>query len=238
MTALHLPTDGFGYGPARAARLESERAMLRALPASILLVAGLLLAIPLAQRFIPAPPIVAELARLNDHLMIGLVDARPPAARVALQFAPAAVRPGGVPLPVPDIVAPRAEPDAGGSAHEDEGPAPREAGGAGGGGITGVVDPDPVPGAYVYADQLPARVLFVAPEYPDMAREAGVEGTVTLWALVDLDGSVKAVQVIRSVPLLDAAASAALRHWRFTPALANGHPVRVWVAVPVRFSLH
>jgi protein TonB len=71
-----------------------------------------------------------------------------------------------------------------------------------------------------------------------MAREAGVEGTVTLWALVDLDGSVKAVQVIRSVPLLDGAATAAVQRWRFTPALANGHPVRVWVAVPVRFSLH
>ena len=57
---------------------------------------------------------------------------------------------------------------------------------------------------------------------------------MTLWALVDLDGSVRDVKVIRSVPLLDDAAATALRRWRFTPALANGHPVRVWIALPVR----
>jgi protein TonB len=141
-----------------------------------------------------------------------------------------------VPVPVPDAAALPVE------------PGPVGAPGAGpdvnAGGVAGVAGegvapaPDPLPGAFVYADQLPERVLFVAPEYSDMAREAGVEGTVMLWALVDLDGSVKAVQVIRSVPLLDAAASAAVHRWRFTPALASGHPVRVWVAVPVRFSLH
>jgi protein TonB len=44
--------------------------------------------------------------------------------------------------------------------------------------------------------------------------------------------------VRRSVPLLDGAALDAVSRWRFTPALNNGRPVRVWVAIPVRFSLH
>ena len=238
MTALQLSTGGFGYGPARAARIESERAMRRALPASFLFVTtGLLLMLALTQRFGSPPPIRADLGRVNDHLMVGWVEERLPANPAALRLAPSIARPGRVPLPVPDIIAPRAELDGGGNAHAAAGPAIHEAGGMGSDGASGAVELDPLPGAFVYTDQLPARASVVAPEYPDLAREAGVEGTVMLWALVDLDGSVKAVQVIRSVPLLDAAASAALLRWRFTPALANGHPVRVWVAVPVKFSL-
>jgi protein TonB len=61
---------------------------------------------------------------------------------------------------------------------------------------------------------------------------------VTLRVLVGLDGRVKDVSVDRGSPLLDAAAIAAARQWVFTPALSNGRPVMVWVAIPVRFSLH
>lgn len=161
----------------------------------------------------------------------------PPASIPALPASSPVVAPGHVPLPVPDAAAPAAEPDGAANVHDGAGPAVAGIAGAGGseGGIASVADPPP--GTFIYADQLPERVFYVAPEYTDIAREAGIEGTVMLWALVDLDGSVKAVQVIRSVPLLDDAASAALRKWRFTPALASGRPVRVWVAVPVRFTL-
>ena len=237
MTAIRLPTDVFGYGPARAARLESERALTRALPASFLLVTALLLVLAVAQRLVPAAPVLLDLPVANGHVL-SPVNPEPPAVAPVLRPSAPATAAHQVPLPVPDDVAPPLAPVAGGGTHLTPGTPATGGGGAGGEAGTGAVEADPVPGVYVYADQLPARVHDPAPEYPDLARDAGVEGTVLLWALVDLDGHVKAVQVIHSVPLLDDAASTAVKGWRFTPALANGHPVRVWVAVPVRFALH
>jgi protein TonB len=46
------------------------------------------------------------------------------------------------------------------------------------------------------------------------------------------------VIVERSASILDDAAVEAVRRWVFTPAIANGKPVKVWVGVPVRFVLH
>lgn len=237
MTALQRTTDDFGYGPARAARLESDHAMRRALPSSFVLVTGILLALAIVQRLLPGSAIVVEGGRVNEHWMIPPGRVPPPSEQPVLRAVPAAANTVHVPVPVPDIAAPPADAANRGIVGSGDGPV-ATAGGAeagAGGGVT--LAPYPLPGVFVYADQLPERIFFVSPEYTDMAREAGVEGIVMLWALVDLDGSVKAVQVIRSVPLLDAAASAAVHRWRFTPALANGHPVRVWVAVPVKFSL-
>jgi protein TonB len=87
-------------------------------------------------------------------------------------------------------------------------------------------------------DEAPGVVTRVVPAYPDMAREAGVDGSVLLRVLVGRDGRVHDVHVERSVPMLDDAAIDAARRWVFTPALVDGHPIAVWVAIPIRFSLH
>jgi protein TonB len=83
----------------------------------------------------------------------------------------------------------------------------------------------------------PERVHYVAPEYPALARAARREGTVILEAVLDTDGRVREVRVLRSVPLLDDAALEAVRQWRFTPTLLNGEPVPVVLTVTVVFSL-
>ncbi len=54
-------------------------------------------------------------------------------------------------------------------------------------------------------------------------------------ALVLKDGTVGGTRVVKSIPLLDEVAVAAVRQWRFKPALSAGKPVAVWVAVPVKF---
>jgi len=99
---------------------------------------------------------------------------------------------------------------------------------------------DPLPDEFVYTDELPQPVRGVKPDYPDLAREAGVEGTVKLQLLVGLDGHVLRAIVRRggSVPMLDGAAIAAALQSVFTPALANGRPVKVWVTQDYRFTLH
>ena len=93
-------------------------------------------------------------------------------------------------------------------------------------------------GEYVYVEELPEAIKRVAPRYPDLAREAGVDGTVLVQALVDKGGKVRDVRVQKSIPMLDQAAVDAVKQWTFKPALSNNKPVAVWVAVPVKFSLN
>jgi protein TonB len=93
-------------------------------------------------------------------------------------------------------------------------------------------------GDYVYVEELPEAITKSTPTYPDIAREAGVDGTVMVQALVGKDGKVKDTKVVKSIPMLDQAAEAAVKLWIFKPALSNNKPVAVWVAVPVRFTLH
>jgi protein TonB len=95
----------------------------------------------------------------------------------------------------------------------------------------------PAFGEYVHADQLPVAVSTVQPVYPEEARQARVEGTVMVQALVGKDGFVKDARVTGSIPALDDAALEAVRQWVFSPATSQGLPVAVWVAVPVRFQL-
>jgi periplasmic protein TonB len=92
-------------------------------------------------------------------------------------------------------------------------------------------------GEYVYVEELPEAITKVQPQYPDIAREASVDGTVMIQALVGRDGRVKDTRIVKSIPMLDAAAIAAVRQWVFKPALSNNKPVAVWVAVPLKFTL-
>jgi len=83
----------------------------------------------------------------------------------------------------------------------------------------------------------PKKIAHVAPEYPELARRAAVEGVVVLEAVVDVSGRVTQVRVLRSVALLDAAAIQAVQQWRYSPTQLNGVPVPVLMTVTVRFAL-
>lgn len=78
------------------------------------------------------------------------------------------------------------------------------------------------------------------PEYPTAALREGVQGTVLLRVLVDETGKPIDVQIAHSsgYTLLDhSAREQVLAGWRFTPAMADGHPVQAWAQVPVSFAL-
>ncbi|HEX5009412.1 MAG TPA: TonB family protein, partial [Planctomycetota bacterium] len=111
-------------------------------------------------------------------------------------------------------------------------------GGEGGGVGTGV---GPGPGGHEGGTGLFPIPLGgnVAPEYPLAARQAGEEGLVVIHALVLADGSVADASVGESsgYERLDDAALAAVRSWRFQPALHDGKPVAQAGDVPIRFRL-
>ncbi len=83
----------------------------------------------------------------------------------------------------------------------------------------------------------PRLVRRIEPDYPEIARQARVEGVVILEATTDVFGRVTGVRVLRSLPLLDAAAIDAVRQWVYEPMVINGRPRPVTFTVTVRFVL-
>ncbi|MBL8137108.1 MAG: energy transducer TonB [Acidobacteria bacterium] len=83
----------------------------------------------------------------------------------------------------------------------------------------------------------PTKVHDAAPLYPAIAQSARVQGVVIIQATIGVDGAVVDATVLRSVPLLDEAALAAVRQWRYTPTRLNGEPVAVIMTVTVNFQL-
>jgi protein TonB len=95
------------------------------------------------------------------------------------------------------------------------------------------------PADFVPVEKQPTPVKQVKPEYPEIARRAGVEGTVWVKILVDKEGKAKKAVIVKSDAEIfnDPAKEAALQ-WVFTPAMMNNGPVAVWVSVPFRFNLN
>ncbi|UCG30492.1 MAG: TonB family protein [candidate division WOR-3 bacterium] len=92
---------------------------------------------------------------------------------------------------------------------------------------------------YYKVEVKPQPVVQAKPRYPDLVRRAGIEGQTVVKALVDIDGSIMDVQVLKSSgnQMLDEAALAAARSWRFSPAKQRDKYVRVYVSIPINFKL-
>ncbi len=83
----------------------------------------------------------------------------------------------------------------------------------------------------------PARLVYVPPEYPALASQAGLAGMVIIEAHVGTDGRVKDATVLRGQPLFDEPARAAVMQWRYQPLLLNGVPMEFVLTVTVQFAL-
>ena len=82
----------------------------------------------------------------------------------------------------------------------------------------------------------PTKTKNLAPAYPPDALAANVAGVVIIEAVIGEDGKVRDTRVLRSIPMLDAAATEAVRQWEFTPTVLNGAPVPVIMTVTVNFA--
>jgi protein TonB len=116
---------------------------------------------------------------------------------------------------------------------------------SGGGGDFIVVEIDtceylPSSGEFVPYDEEPVPINEVKPEYPSLAREAGIEGVVWVEVLVDRSGNVRDVRITKpsgcSAGFEEAATKAAYQT-KWKPAVSNEQPVAVRVSYPVRFKL-
>ena len=77
----------------------------------------------------------------------------------------------------------------------------------------------------------------VQPEYPAMARQLKVEGSVELEAVVSESGAVEKVNIVSGNPLLTRPAAEAVKKWKFAPFTAEGKAVKAVVPVSMSFKL-
>jgi protein TonB len=97
---------------------------------------------------------------------------------------------------------------------------------------------DAVP--FVAYDNPPQVATMVNPNYPELARRAGIECDVYVEAVINTNGKVDMVRVSKSTcgqTGCDEEALKAVKQWTFTPAKQRDTPVRVRYMVPVRFRL-
>jgi protein TonB len=113
-------------------------------------------------------------------------------------------------------------------------------GGVVGGVVGGLPDAPPPMQAVRVGGQIkePKKLKNVPPAYPDIARQARVQGVVILECTISPQGKVTEVKVLRGIPLLDQAAVDAVKQWVYTPTLLNGVPVPVIMTVTVNFRLN
>jgi protein TonB len=77
----------------------------------------------------------------------------------------------------------------------------------------------------------------VQPEYPALARQARIQGTVRFTVLIRPDGTLKNLELISGHPLLVQSAFDAVRQWTWEPTLLNGERVEVQTVVDINFTL-
>lgn len=176
----------------------------------------------------------------------------PPPPEVVINTGPAAR--AGNPIPVPDA---QIAPDMKEFATIDVADRASSQGGDGidAGGFAGNIDwnktetkvetlkeKEPDPDDFIAVEKDPVidiKKLQGLVIYPEMAKKAGIEGTVYVRALVDKNGKIsKAIIESSDNKALDPAAIKAMMDYGYaTPAVNGGQPVTCWITVPIKFQL-
>lgn len=92
---------------------------------------------------------------------------------------------------------------------------------------------------FIPYDDPPQPLSNIRPVYPEIAQEAGIEGTVVVQVFIDKKGRVQDTIILKGIPNtgLDEAALKAIRKTRFRPAKQRERAVGVWISIPVNFRL-
>ncbi|MEL7060159.1 MAG: energy transducer TonB [Acidobacteriota bacterium] len=84
----------------------------------------------------------------------------------------------------------------------------------------------------------PEKISTPQPRYTEIARKARIQGVVIVQAIINKQGDVTNVKVLKGLPMgLDQEAVKAIKSWKFKPATLNGKPVEVYYNLTVNFRL-
>jgi protein TonB len=208
---------------------------------------------------LPALFVAEQIPEIPTMMAFVAPPPAPPAPPPPPVSRPAPAKPVAQTVPAPStsafvapVEAPKTiEPEPAGPEYLDEGVPGGVEGGVPGGIVGGVLgglpEPPPPPpppapprGPVRVGGQIQAPTLIhrVEPYYPPTAVDARLQGVVILEAIVDRDGSVAEVKVLRSVnPLLDREAVLAVKQWRYSPLVLNGLRERFVLTVMLSFSI-
>lgn len=75
------------------------------------------------------------------------------------------------------------------------------------------------------------------PIYPNLAKQARIQGTVVLKVIVGYDGTIKTTDLVSGHPILVPAAMEAVKQWVYQPTIMNGQPLEVETQVTLTFTL-
>ncbi|PKL82748.1 MAG: hypothetical protein CVV24_08470 [Ignavibacteriae bacterium HGW-Ignavibacteriae-3] len=188
----------------------------------------------------------APMMRIVKYSELGpppsIANEAPPQIAVSGPVAPPTV---GVPIPVPDEQAPPEQTIASQQEMSAQA-APSLSADLGAGAqiqqdikIEQTQDDDPAFDKFIPYENAPEMIVAKTPEYPEIAKRAGITGKVFVKVLIDKEGKPKRAVVIKSdselfnQPAIDAAMKSA-----FTPAIQNKHPIAVWIVLPYKFQLN
>ena len=92
---------------------------------------------------------------------------------------------------------------------------------------------------FIPYDKAPKPHSPIRPEYPEIAMEAGIEGTVIVQAFIDKRGVVQETMILKGIPNtgLNEAALEAVKRTRWKPARQRDKKVGVWMSIPINFKL-
>jgi protein TonB len=168
----------------------------------------------------PPPPRPAPPPPAPKKLKVVEVAGLPPPAPL--------VAPPEIPLEKPAEAQPTGAPSA----------VAASSGGAGSGTSIGTVPSRPEP-VHLPEAATPPRALASnpPPDYPEEARKTGREGLVILKIVIDEQGRVTVVSVMRGEEPLTSAAVEAVSRWRYEPATLGGTPISIYRILRVPFRL-
>ena len=92
---------------------------------------------------------------------------------------------------------------------------------------------------FIPYDKPPKPIIPIRPQYPEIAQEAGIEGTIYIQFFINKKGTVTEAYVMKGIPNtgLDEAALNAVKKSKWKPAQQRDKKVGVWQTVPVKFEL-
>jgi len=105
-----------------------------------------------------------------------------------------------------------------------------------------VAPPPPGPTRFydqAQVDQMPIPIFRKKPIYPYRAKQLNITGKVKVKFLVDENGQVSHIKILKSVPpgIFDKSVLTALPSWRFSPGKIKGKPVPTWVITTIKFEI-
>lgn len=84
----------------------------------------------------------------------------------------------------------------------------------------------------------PEKIFYPSPRYTEEGRQARITGVVILEAVIDQQGNVAHVKVLKGLPMgLTESAVETAKQWKFRPATKAGEAVAVFLNLTIRFSL-